>query len=42
MSKNKVNELFEEINKKSGISEVIINNLDNIYVEKTVNLSALM
>lgn len=34
MSKNKVNELFEEINKKSGISEVIINNLDNIYVEK--------
>lgn len=34
MSKNKVNELFEEINKKAGISEVIINNLDNIYVEK--------
>lgn len=34
MSKNKVNELFEEINKKAGISEVIINNLDNVYVEK--------
>lgn len=34
MAKNKINELFEEINKKSGISEVIINNLDNIYVEK--------
>lgn len=34
MSKNKVNELFEEIGKKSGISEVIINDLDNVYVEK--------
>jgi pilus assembly protein CpaF len=34
MSKNKVTELFEEINKKSGISEVIINNLENVYVEK--------
>jgi len=34
MSKNKVKELFEEIGKKSGISEVIINNLDNVYVEK--------
>ena len=34
MSKNKVKDLFEEIAKKSGISEVIINNLDNVYVEK--------
>lgn len=34
MSKNKVKDLFEEIGKKSGITEVIINSLDNVYVEK--------
>lgn len=34
MSKNKIHDLFEEINKKAGISEVIINNLDNVFVEK--------
>lgn len=34
MSKNKVSDLIEEIGKKSGISEVIINKLDNVYVEK--------
>lgn len=34
MSKNKVKDLFEEIAKKSGITEVIINGLDNVYVEK--------
>ena len=34
MSKNNITDLFEEIGKKTGISEVIINNLDNVYVEK--------
>jgi pilus assembly protein CpaF len=34
MSKNKIQEMIEEIGKKSGISEVIINRLDNVYVEK--------
>ncbi|MBA2404736.1 MAG: CpaF family protein [Bdellovibrionales bacterium] len=34
MSKNKVKDLFEEIGKKAGITEVIINSLDNVYVEK--------
>jgi len=34
MSKNKLHELIEEISKKAGISEVIINRNDNIYVEK--------
>jgi pilus assembly protein CpaF len=34
MSKNKVKDLFDEIGKKSGITEVIINSLDNVYVEK--------
>lgn len=34
MSKNKVKDLFDEIGKKTGISEVIINALDNVYVEK--------
>jgi pilus assembly protein CpaF len=34
MLKNKVKDLFDEIGKKTGISEVIINALDNVYVEK--------
>ena len=34
MSKNKIQEMIDEIGKKSGISEVIINRLDNVYVEK--------
>jgi len=34
MTKNKVNNLIDEVSKKSGISEVIINALDNVYVEK--------
>lgn len=34
MAKNRVAEMIEEIGKKSGISEVIINRLDNVYVEK--------
>jgi pilus assembly protein CpaF len=32
--KNRVHELVEELGKKAGISEVIINRLDNVYVEK--------
>lgn len=34
MAKNKLNELIEEISKKAGISEVIINKPDNVFVEK--------
>lgn len=34
MSKNRINDLIEEISKKAGISEVIINRTDNVYVEK--------
>lgn len=34
MSKNKIHNLLEEINKKAGITEVIINNLDTVFVEK--------
>lgn len=41
MSKNKVAELLEEISKKSGISEVIINRTDNVYVEKDGELIRL-
>lgn len=41
MAKNKINELIEEIAKKSGISEVIINRLDNVYVEKDGELIRL-
>jgi pilus assembly protein CpaF len=41
MVKSKVNDLIEEIAKKSGISEVIINNLDNVYVEKDGELIRL-
>lgn len=38
---NKVNDLIAEIAKKSGISEVIINKLDNVYVEKDGELIRL-
>ena len=38
---NKVNDLINEIAKKSGISEVIINKLDNVYVEKDGELIRL-
>jgi pilus assembly protein CpaF len=34
MNKNRINDLIEELSKKSGISELIINNNDNVYVEK--------
>ncbi len=34
MIKNRVNDLIEELSKKSGISELIINKVDNVYVEK--------
>jgi pilus assembly protein CpaF len=39
--KNKVLELLEEISKKSGITEVIINKTDNVYVEKDGELIRL-
>lgn len=32
--KNKINELLDELSKKAGISEVIINRPDSVYVEK--------
>src|SRR3989344_1165757 len=34
MAKNRMNDLIDELAKKSGISELIINNNDNVYVEK--------
>lgn len=34
MAKNRMNDLIDELAKKSGISELIINNFDNVYVEK--------
>lgn len=34
MSRNGINDLITELNKKAGISELIINKNDNIYVEK--------
>jgi pilus assembly protein CpaF len=34
MSKNRINDLIDELAKKSGISELIINKNDNVYVEK--------
>ena len=34
MAKNKIVELLDELSSKSGITEVIINNVDNVYVEK--------
>ncbi len=34
MVNNKVFSLIEELSKKAGISELIINNVDNIYIEK--------
>lgn len=41
MAKNKINELIDELAKKSGISELIINRLDNVYVEKDGELIRL-
>ena len=41
MSKNKVNELIEELSKKSGITELIINRPDNVYIEKDGELLRL-
>jgi len=38
---NKINTLIEELSKKSGISELIINRLDNIYVEREGELLRL-
>ena len=34
MAKNRINDLIEELAKKAGISELIINKNDNVYVEK--------
>jgi pilus assembly protein CpaF len=34
MAKNRINDFIEELSKKTGISELIINNNDNVYVEK--------
>lgn len=34
MGKNRINDLIDELSKKTGISELIINNNDNVYVEK--------
>ena len=34
MSKNRINDLIDELAKKAGISELIINRTDNVYVEK--------
>jgi pilus assembly protein CpaF len=34
MNKNRINDLIDELSKKSGISELIINKNDNVYVEK--------
>lgn len=34
MAKNKLNEFIDELSKKSGITELIINRPDNIFVEK--------
>ncbi len=34
MGKNRINDLIDELAKKSGISELIINKNDNVYVEK--------
>jgi Flp pilus assembly CpaF family ATPase len=34
MSKNGINDLINELSKKAGISELIINRNDNVYVEK--------
>ena len=34
MSKNRINDLIDELAKKAGISELIINRNDNVYVEK--------
>lgn len=41
MSKKKVYELIEELNKKSGITELIINRPDNVYIEKDGELLRL-
>lgn len=41
MSKNRINDLIEEISKKAGISEVIINRPDNVYVEREGELIRL-
>lgn len=34
MARNRINDLIDEVAKKAGISELIINKLDNVYVEK--------
>ena len=38
MTVNKIKGLLEEIAKTSGVSEVIINGIDNVYVEKSDEL----
>lgn len=41
MSKNAVQELIAELNKKAGITELIINKNDNVYVERSGELIRL-
>lgn len=41
MLHNPVNALIEELNKKAGVSELIINRVDNVYVEKDGHLIRL-
>jgi pilus assembly protein CpaF len=41
MGKNKVKDLIEELSKKAGISELIINKTDNVYVEREGELIRL-
>lgn len=41
MTKNRINDLIDELSKKAGISEVIINRTDNVYVEREGELLRL-
>jgi pilus assembly protein CpaF len=41
MNRNKISDLIDELSKKVGISELIINKVDNVYVEKEGELLRL-
>lgn len=41
MARNRINDLIDELSKKAGISELIINKNDNVYVEKDGELIRL-
>lgn len=41
MNKNRINDLIDELSKKAGISELIINKVDNVYVEREGELLRL-